>query len=351
MRYDVPFVPDPEYVALLAANRDRLSAVYFRLGPEVPDGRLPGIGDVSPEAVMEGLSALPGVPRYGLLNSRFYDPAALSREGLADLILLLEGYLAADVLDGIVYADHYLLVALSDASPEVASALEAVPSVNFLLDSARRTSSLLEYAAATHFRPPAKVVLDRSLNRQTQLLAEVARELRAVYPTITIGLLANEGCLYACPFKAAHDGRIALSRLLPTRVGRGVKEQLGCLRFFLEEPGRIFASPFLRPEDACRLENVVDSFKIGGRTREPSALREVVGAYLAGSYQGNLLWLLDTLEALADRYWLDNAAVPRNFFERVDGCSRRCQECGYCAALAGELIRERKLVLPHLATI
>ena len=351
MRYAVPFLPDPDYMALLAAHRERLASVYFRLGPGVPDGRLPGIGDVSPEAVMEGLAALPGVPRYGLLNSRFHDPAALSREGLSDLVLLLEGYRAAGLLDGIVYGDLYLLVALSDAAPSLASALMAIPSVNFLLDSAERATGILDYAAATHFRPPRGIVLDRSLNRDTRRAAAVARALRAVYPEIAIGLLANEGCLYACPFKAAHDGRIALSRLLPTRVGRGVKEQLGCLRFFLEEPGRIFASPFLRPEDACRLENVVDSFKIGGRTREPSALREVVGAYLAGSYQGNLLWLLDTLEALADRYWLDNAAVPRNFFERVDGCSRRCQECGYCAALAGELIRERKLVLPHLATI
>jgi len=349
MRYAVPFLPDPDYMALLAAHRERLASVYFRLGPGVPDGRLPGIGDVSPEAVMEGLAALPGVPRYGLLNSRFHDPAALSREGLSDLVLLLEGYLAAGLLDGIVYGDLYLLVALSDAAPSLASALMAIPSVNFLLDSAERATGILDYAAATHFRPPRGIVLDRSLNRDTRRAAAVARALRAVYPEIAIGLLANEGCLYACPFKAAHDSHIAMSRLLPVKVGSGLKEQLGCLRFFTEKPERIFASPFVRPEDAERLEGVVDFLKLGGRTREPAAMRDVVGAYLAGSYRGNLLWLLDTLEALADRYRVDNTALPADFFTRVDGCSRHCHTCGYCAVLAGKFVRERGPVLPHLA--
>lgn len=349
MRYAVPFLPDPGYLALLAAHRQRLASVYFRLGPDVPDGRLPGVGDVSPEAVMEGLAALPGVPRYGLLNSRFYDPATLTRDGLSDLILLLEGYLAADLLDGIVYGDQYVLVALSDAAPSVASALRAVPSVNFLMDSAERAASLLDYAAATHFRPPRGIVLDRSLNRDSRRLAAVARALRAVYPGMEIGLLANEGCLASCPFKSAHDSHIAMARLISAKVGSGIKERLGCLRSFLEKPERIFASPFVRPEDAVHLEGVADFLKLGGRTREPAAMQAVVAAYLAGSYQGNLLWLLDTLEVLADRYRIDNAALPDDFFERVDGCSRRCRECGYCAALAETYLRKRGLRLPHVA--
>ena len=97
MLFDVPFIADPEYVALLAANRQHLASVYFRLGPDSPDGRLPGLGDASPQEVMEGLATLSGVPRYGLLNARFHDPATLSGDGLRDLVFLLEGYLAADM--------------------------------------------------------------------------------------------------------------------------------------------------------------------------------------------------------------------------------------------------------------
>lgn len=350
MRYDVPFLPDPEYVDLLVSNRERLASVHFRLGPEAPDARLPGLGDVSPQDVMEALTVLSGVPRYGLLNCRFHDPATLSGDGLRDLISLLEGYLAAGVLDGIVYADHYLLVALSDAAPDLAACLTAVPSVNFRLESAERAVTLLDYAASTRFRPPAKIVLDRSLNRDSLRLAGIASALRSAFPGLQIGLLVNEGCLYACPFKAAHEGHVAMARLLPTRVGPNLKEQLGCLRYFFEEPARIFASPFVRPEDVPRVEGMVDFCKLGGRTRGGHALTEVVGAYLSGCYQGNLLWLLDTLEGLAGRLWVENSAISANYYDLTDGCSRRCRECGLCGRLAATAIRDRGVVLQNLAT-
>lgn len=348
MRYDVPFLPDPDYVGLLRDNRERLSSVHFRLGPGVPDGRLPGVGDTDPQEMMEGLRALSGVRRYGLLNCRFHDPAFLSGDGLTDLVQLLEGYLAADVLDGIVYADQYLLQALSDAAPDLASALVAVPSVNFRLDSAERALSLLEYAAGTRFRPARRLVLDPSLNRHSLRLAGVAAALRAAVPGLRVGILANEGCLYACPYKAAHDGHMAMSRLLPVRIGGDIKERLGCLRLFFEEPSRVFASPFVRPEDVPRVAGLVDFCKLSGRTRGTADLTEVVGAYLSGFYQGNLLWLLDTLEALAGRLWVENAAMPANYFDLTDGCGRRCRECGICAQLAAELVRDQGVVLSNM---
>lgn len=349
MRYDVPFVPDPAYVALLRDHRERLASVHFRLGPGVPDGRLPGVGDIDPQDMMEGLRALSGVPRYGLLNCRFHDPAFLAGDGLTDLLQLLEGYLAAGVLDGIVYADQYLLTALSDASPEVASALLAVPSVNFRPDSAERALALFEYAAGTHFRPARRIVLDPSLNRHSLRLAGTVSALHAAVPGLHVGILANEGCLFSCPFKDAHDSHMAMTRVMPAKVGSDIKERLGCLRLFFEEPGRVFASPFVRPEDMPRVEGLVDFCKVCGRTRGAAELTEVVGAYLSGCYQGNLLWLLDTLEVLASRFWVENSAIPDNYFDLTDGCTRRCRECGICDRLAAELVRDQGVGLARLA--
>ena len=138
-----------------------------------------------------------------------------------------------------------------------------------------------------------------------------------------------------------------MSRMLPVRIG-DIKEQLGCLRLFYEDPARIFASPFVRPEDVPRLEGVVDSCKLCGRTRGPIELSEVVGAYFAGAYQGNLLWLLDTLERLAGRFRIDNAAIPASYFDLTDGCTRRCKECGVCAQLAADLVRDQSPTLSKM---
>ncbi|OLN28834.1 putative protease related to collagenase [Desulfovibrio sp. DV] len=347
MRFEVPFVPEAAYASLVAGQARALEAVYFRLGPETPDARLPGLADPSPMELAAGLAALPDIPRLGLLNAAFHAPDLLIGDGLRDLVMLLDGYLAAGAVTGIIYADQYLLQALSDASPEVAGALCAIPSINFRLDSLERASAIIEAAGSTRFRPPPSVILDRDSNRRPGHLAAITQGLHRQWPGIRVGVMANEGCLYACPYKTAHDAHIALSRLAACRVGPDINRDLGCLRRFAEDPGRMLASPFIRPEDVGRLEGVVDFVKVCGRSRTARDLRTIVSAYLAGRYDGNLLWLLDTLEILSDRFTCDNAALPEDFFARTADCSRQCRVCGYCRTLADRLVSRRDPALPR----
>lgn len=347
MRFEVPFVPDPAYVALLAANAAAVSAVYFRLGPDTPDARVAGVGDATPQELAEGLRALPDVPRLGLLNACFHAPELLCGDGLRDLVMLLEGYLAADSITGIVYADQYLLMALSDASPDVAGALTAIPSINFHLDTFERLAVVLDAAAETHFRTPERVILDRSLNRDTARLGDIAGKARRYAPDLRLGLMANEGCLFACPFKNAHDAHIALTRLASCPIGADMNRELGCLRFFFERPERLLASPFVRPEDVDHVDGLVDALKICGRTRPAAELTAIVQAYLDRNFGGNLLWLLDAQEMLSGRFVLENTALPGDFFTRTDGCAHNCRQCGYCAELAGSLFHEREMALPR----
>ncbi|MHC1789795.1 hypothetical protein [Solidesulfovibrio sp.] len=346
MRFEVPFVPETAYAALVAARASVLEGMYFRLGPETPDARLPGLADPSPMELAAGLAALPDIPRFGLLNAAFHAQEVLTGDGLRDLVMLLDGYLAAGAVTGIIYADQYLLQALSDASPTVAGALSAVPSINFRLNSLERAATVIDAACSTRFRPPPSVILDRDCNRRPDQLAAMAEGLRREWPGLRLGLMANEGCLYACPYKAAHDAHIALSRLAACRVGPELNRDLGCLRLLAGEPGRMLASPFVRPEDVHHFEGVVDFFKICGRSRTAGDLRTIVAAYLDGRYAGNLLWLLDTQEILSDRYALDNESLPDDFFAQTAGCDRRCRRCGYCAALAGRLVSQRAPSLP-----
>ena len=347
MRFEVPYVPDAAYAALLAARAEALEGVYFRLGPESPDARLPGLADPSPMELAVGLAALPYMPRLGLLNAAFNAPDMLGGDRLRDLVLVLEGYVAAGAVTGLVYADQYLLRALSDAAPELAGQLCAVPSINFRLGSFERAAAIIDAACSTHFRPPSSVILDRDLNRDPAALAALAAGLRREWPQLRLGVMANEGCLYACPYKSAHDAHIALSRLTACRVGADLNRDLGCLRDFAQEPGRLLASPFIRPEDVGQLEGVVDFVKLCGRSRLAADLRTIVAAYLDGSFDGNLLWLLDTPEILSDRFVLENKALPEDFYTRTAGCLRRCRTCRVCAGLAAQLLTRRDPSLPR----
>jgi hypothetical protein len=212
-------------------------------------------------------------------------------------------------------------------------------------------AAVLDAVADTHFAFPKAVILDRDCNRDTALLAALREKLGKTYPGMQLGLMANEGCLYACPFKTAHDAHIAMSRLASCSVGPDLNRDLGCLRSFMEHPERLLAAPFVRPEDVRHMEGLADFMKICGRTRPVADLTTIVEAYLTGSFSGNLPWLLDTQEVLSGRIWLENSALPEDFFVKTNGCTHRCRECGYCKELASRLLTEREFALPRYEAV
>ncbi len=79
------------------------------------------------------------------------------------------------------------------------------------------------------------------------------------------------------------------------------------------EPHRVFASPFIRPEDAWRYSESADIIKICGRTLGAGFLERVVGAYTAGVFRGNLLDLLDATHWMAGRWEIPNDLLSDDF--------------------------------------
>lgn len=335
LRLDVPLTPDPAWAAFLAERAAMLDSVHFSLSdPALSDARQ-RLTPLDPDNLRHGLETLSPVPAYALMNGRLHSPdkyfsaAALDRaaqqlSGLADL---------ANVR-GVIFADPYFLQALSDAHPALASRLEAVPSVNVMPDSAPKALAVLDMIATTAFKPPSRLILDRSLNRDMARLAETSRALRAACPDTKLFLLANEGCLLHCPYKPAHDAHVALvNEGLCAEQTFAMNRDLGCVRRFLNDPGAVPASPFIRPEDAPGYAEHVDGLKICGRNRGTPFLKRTVNAYLSGEYHGNLLDLLDTLGDLADRIDLPNQALPPDFLDQVTTCDKHCQTCQWCARL------------------
>jgi collagenase-like PrtC family protease len=345
---DVPFLPEEGYVDFLQNCGQDIASVHFSLPTERRlDSRIRANGPDSLEKTLDLLAALGGVRRYGLLNSRFYGPELFTaRKNLHPLIQTLERCAEKGMIDGIIYCDHYLLQLLSDEAAELAAGLEAVPGVNTMLDSHAKVEAQLDYISTTRFRMPGKVVLDRSLNRDLDLLAETALKCRSSFPDLRLELLANEGCLARCPFKLSHDAYIALGNAGERECTFFLNRELGCVRLVDEQPHRILQSPFIRPEDVDMYLFHVDGIKLCGRTLGSGFLTRVVTAYRERRYQGNLLDLLDALHWLAPSLFIDNGQLSFDFADMLSLCDSRCENCGFCPELFQVITRRLPPEIP-----
>lgn len=333
MLFDVPYIPEADYTEFLLSRQEHIFSLHFSLFQEgIADGRHK-TASYSGQLLREKLALFQGVKKYALLNARFYRPPTyLQKEKIRNILTLLDTLLTAGNLTGIVFVDFYLLQALSDASREISSGLEAVPGVNCLLDRCEKIHSCLEVIEQSHFRLPGKINLDRSLNRDLHALEIVGRKCRAAWPGIRITLLANEGCLSLCPFKLSHDAHLAFAEAGPCgNETFAVNKAFGCIRILREKPAELFKSPFIRPEDVRHYAGYADVIKLCGRTLGTEFLSRAVTAYTAQMYAGNLLDLMDTLEWLAKSLYIDNAALPADFCRRLTRCARNCAACSFCA--------------------
>lgn len=78
IRLDIPFLPEADYTAFLAAHRRGIHSLYFSLftTPAV-DARF-RLGPWKAADLFQYLPQLAGIPAYALLNSRFYHPDTIS---------------------------------------------------------------------------------------------------------------------------------------------------------------------------------------------------------------------------------------------------------------------------------
>jgi collagenase-like PrtC family protease len=328
MLLNVPFVPDEQYAGFLKERSAHFYSYHFSLySPEVHDARY-RFKQLDTPKLIDYLKTLGKPKKYLLINNRVHHPGKY-RDTKA-VLAKLDAMLAAGVLDGIVYADAYYLQALSDAGRDIAAQLEAVPSVNFMIDDFEKITALMDAISMTAFRMPGKLSLDRSLNRRMESLSDVVSRCRESFPDLKLELLANEGCLYQCPFKLAHDSHISLVHMDMDVDTHSTNRSFGCIRYLAEKPEALFKSPFIRPEDVGAYKAHTDILKVCGRTLGRRFLERVVTAYLEKSYGGNLLDLMDAMDRLSERLYVDNAGLPDDFFKVLTVCSKRCDACPHC---------------------
>lgn len=338
-----PLLPDADYLALLESLGTRLHSLYLSLDdPAIPDARPAAArrDDAGAQALAAFL-ARPGPPVYALLNSRFHQPERYADGGTADIAQALER-LPRERVRGVVHADAILLTRLARDHPALVRTLEAVPSVNCCLDQWTKARQHLDLLADLGFRPPGHLIPDRSLNRNFEALARFGEATARELPGAALLLLANEGCLWQCPYKPAHDALLAWQRCAGGPSGFATLRDAACLRRYAREPWRILASPWIRPRDLPRCQGLAQGVKLSGRSRGPRAMARVVTAYATGQCEGNFLELLDTLEALAQVTHLDEAALPEDFLERS-----MTEGEDWFKAVAARALRRRRPAAPR----
>jgi len=335
MKLSVPYIPDEKYTLFLKNNPLNIESVYFSMhsGP-ILDSRIrfktTDLCDLS-----KGLEQLGPIKKYCLLNSRFIHPGLYHDPLFLHQTLDKLEYLVSHAhINGIVFTDAYFLNALSATKRDIISSIEAVPGINNMIDSSEKAFSFLEIIEQTGFKIPGKIVLDRSLNRKPDDLKTTANKIKQHYSHIKIELLANEGCIYHCPFKLTHDSQISFSNLgLSADKDFQTNTAIGCHAYFFKAPEKIFKSPFIRPEDMDKYAGIADTVKLCGRTLGFNFLHTCIKAYSERSHAGNLFDLMDATHWLSDIFHVDNKGLDPDFFKQITCCTKACKNCNICDEL------------------
>ncbi len=341
MKLSVPFIPDEKYTHFLKNKTPFIESVYFALysGP-VLDSRM-RFKTAGIKELVRLLNSLSITHKYCLLNSRFIQPDLYDDPNFLNHIADNLEYLVEKAsISGIVFSDFYLLNALSRTKRKCLSSLEAVPGVNMMIDTVQKAVSLFDHIDQSRFKPPGKLVLDRSLNRQIKGLASVSKKIRLTYPKVKIELLANEGCIYHCPFKLTHDAHISFSntRLVKNTTNQ-INRELGCAAYFYKQPEKFFISPFIRPEDVAEYVSFADTIKLCGRTLGTTFLKQCIIAFIEESFEGNLFKLMDASNWMSSILFLDNKKLDPGFFKMITTCTKSCKACILCSNLSLKTIK------------
>jgi hypothetical protein len=349
MQLSVPFIPDETYATFLNDNSRHLASVYFPLysGP-VLDARLRFNTTPLPELIRL-LSRIGAPDKYCLLNTRFILPDQyLDPAFVSSLLNTLEQLVSNRQLTGIVFNDFYFLnaLALEKKYHSILSRIEAVPGVNTMITSPDQIEPLFDMIEKAGFRLPSKIIADRSLNRDLEKLEHLHQFIRQQFTDMRIELIANEGCIYHCPFKLSHDALIALGNTGCARDRtHQINTRIGCHAYFFNRPERFLKSPFIRPEDLVHYQDRADSIKICGRTLGVRFLTTVIESYIKRSFDGNLLDIMDAASWMSDGLHIDNKRLDPGFFDLISSCTKRCKACRICKDLFGNAAVQKPLTI------
>ncbi|MBD3264091.1 MAG: hypothetical protein GF375_03195 [Candidatus Omnitrophica bacterium] len=211
------------------------------------------------------------------------------------------------------------------------------------------------------------------VNRDFGLIRKIRKAVKC-----RLQLIANDGCLYDCPFSLNHGLFCSHASQESHPSGGFVADfySLMCTYLKVSKPLNLIRADWIRPEDTLHYRDLgIDSVKLVDRGMATAFLRRVIEAYIHREYKGNLIDLfphpskninfikpelkyifkfflrpgmanifrLKRISSILSRnlLYVDNPALDGFLLSLQDKkCDAvRCEDCGFCEETAKRAIR------------
>lgn len=145
-----------------------------------------------------------------------------------------------------------------------------------------------------------EVTLFHTMNRDFKGLKTILKYLKD--KNVRVRLVANNSCIHECPFSINHGAAHAHnSKSYEESHLFGIDYcSLNCNTYKIENPTKIVASEWIRPEDIKYYEEICEEvgnynlvLKLTERGKTTKWLKNTLNAYMNRSYEGNLLDILN----------------------------------------------------------
>ena len=348
-------------------KKDSVRELYGKLAGDFIGGGRPAYISANPSKE-EVYSHIKEVHQNGMEFNYLLTAACLGNKefttsGQKKICQLLDWIVGMEV-DSVTVAIPYLLQLIKKRYPRLKIYVSSFANVN-TIERARYWEDL----------GANRITLDEfTLNRDFRLLRQIRNSV-----SCELQLIANNGCLYNCPFVPYHGITISHSSQSEDNSGGFLLDYcvLNCKYLRILNPVNFIRADWIRPEDIHFYEDVgIDSMKLVDRTRPTEAIALVAEAYDKKEYNGNLMELLpalskDSFFSGGRKVWrglkyffhpfsikpsflhklaklnsklyvyIDNSALDSfiEYFLERDCRSMSCKDCGYCEKVARQVVK------------
>jgi collagenase-like PrtC family protease len=278
-KFSIGYNNDIKMLQLLDSYKDNIESVYFSM-----PYKYAGSGRMLREPDDYGNQVIKIIQKCGILNIASQLLLNATCEGergfnkyFIKKILNYIKSLQQKGLSSIIVTNPFYISLIKKEIPGI----RVESSVNCFVKTLEHALYLKELGADV-------ITIDRDINRDIPLISKIKQKTG-----LKIRIMLNEGCLSRCPYRITHYNYLAHTHKPDKRAKNNLMSDMLCMQLLKEDPSRILLSPFIPPDELIRYEQCADYYKLSTRVFSTSKIKLCLDEYIKGSFNGNLLDILD----------------------------------------------------------